>query len=134
MATHHLNPDTLYAPSNNAYTHVVTVDAGRLAYISGQVAYDAQGNLVGGDDVAAQARQCFLNLRSALEAVGATTSDLVKITTYVVGYDSSMRPGIGAARNEILAADPPPASTLLGVASLAFESLLVEVDAVAVIP
>ncbi len=134
MATHHLNPDTLYPPSNNAYTHVVTVDGGRMAYIAGQVAYDGDGNLVGGDDVAAQARQCFLNLRSALEAVGATTDDLVRITTYVVGYDSSMRPGIGAARREVLATDPPPASTLVGVASLAFEHLLVEVDAVAAIP
>ncbi len=130
----HVNPDALYQPSNNAYTHVVTVDEGRLAFVSGQVAYDVDGNLVGRDDVAAQARQCFLNLRAALEAVGATTDDLVKITTYVVGYTESMRPGIGAARTEVLATDPPPASTLLGVSALAFSDLLVEVDAVARIP
>jgi len=131
MAKTHINPDAIHRPANDAYTHVVSVEAKRLVFVSGQVAHDRDGVLVGGDDIGQQARQVYLNLREALAAAGATPADIIKLTTYVVDYQPSHRPALVAARSEVLGDIEPPASVLLGVQALVAEDLLVEVDAVA---
>ncbi len=128
METKHVNPDTLLNP--RGYSHVVTVEgARRLAFISGQVAVDKEGKVVG-SDLKTQFKQAAENLVAALAAVGATTADVVKINTYIVNYKSS---DYGALRETRASLFPnhPPASTLIGVQALAFEGLLVEIEAVA---
>lgn len=69
----------------------------------------------------------------ALEAAGASPSDLVNVRTYVVDHDAEKLAIFLRVRDEILAADPPPASTLVGVERLALPELLIEAEAVAVI-
>lgn len=133
MPKTHQNPDTIHRPHNDAYSHVVVVEGGRLAVLAGQAALDEEGNIVGGVDVFEQARQAFLNLRAALEAVGAGPSDIVKLTTFVVGHAPSQLAALAAARSEVLDLDEPPASTLVGVHSLAIDGLLVEVEALALL-
>ena len=131
MAKSHSNPESIHRPHNDAYSHVVVVESGRLAFLSGQVAFDREGRVLGGDDVGQQARHAYRNLRSAIEALGATTADIVKLTTFEVGDAHRLLPAVGAARDEILALDGPmPASTLVGVTSLATPDLLIEVEAV----
>src|SRR5262252_1732307 len=76
------NPATMHTPTG--YTHVAEVTAGRPVYISGQIALDAAGELIGPGDLAAQARQVFENLRLALDAVGATFDDVVKLTYFLI--------------------------------------------------
>jgi enamine deaminase RidA (YjgF/YER057c/UK114 family) len=71
----YINPDTMHRPTG--YTHVVEVVAGRPVYISGQVALDPTGSLVGPGDIRAQARQVFDNLRAALQEVGAGFEQVV---------------------------------------------------------
>src|SRR5215472_16355049 len=83
------------APSP-AYTHVVT-GAGRLVAVSGQIATDAEGALVGVGDPEAQARQVFENLRRCLAAAGATFDDVVKLTTFVT--DMASLPAIRRVRD-----------------------------------
>jgi enamine deaminase RidA (YjgF/YER057c/UK114 family) len=124
------NPDTIHAPFG--YTHVVEVLAGRPVYISGQVAMDSAGNLVGPGDVPAQARQVFENLRAALAAVGATFDDVVKLNYYLV--DASELPAVRAVRNEYVDVDHPPASTAVEVRRLFHDDYLIEVEAVAILP
>ncbi len=133
MAKFHTNPETIHHPHNSSYSHVVVVEEGRLVFISGQAAIDLDGNVVGGDDVGEQARHAFRNLRAAIESLGGSPADIVKLTTFVVGHAPTHLGAVAAARDEVLAIDELPASTLTGVTSLATDDLLVEVEAVAVL-
>jgi enamine deaminase RidA (YjgF/YER057c/UK114 family) len=73
-----INPEDLAKPAS--YTHVITARGSRLVFVAGQVADDARGELVGGNDLAAQARQAFANFGRALDAAGATPEQVAKIT------------------------------------------------------
>ena len=130
MGIRHVNPETVAPPTG--YTHVVVAEGGKLIFLAGQVPHAPDGTLVGPGDVVAQARQCFRNILAGLEAVGASPSDLVKITIFVVDYEPSQRDGIIAARDEVLAFDVPPASTFVGIERLVRDEWLIEVEAVAV--
>jgi enamine deaminase RidA (YjgF/YER057c/UK114 family) len=117
---------------NPGFSHVVVASGRRTIYTAGQVPIDAQGALVGGDDLAAQTAQAMRNVGLALAAAGAGYADIVKITTYVVNYKPEHRTIIGGARRPFFAGKTPPASTLVGVAALALPEWLVEIEAIAV--
>lgn len=124
-----LNPPTM--PQPRGYTHIVEVTNGRMIFISGQVAMDTAGNLVGKDDVRAQAHQVFRNLKAALEAVGADFSHVVKITNFVV--DIAHLPILREVRDEYVNTANPPASSTVQVASLFRPEFLLETEAIVVI-
>lgn len=126
-----LRPDGLQI--NPAYSHVVVASGARTIYISGQVALDESGALIGAGDLGAQTTQVMHNLGRALAAAGATFADVVKITTFVVGYTPEMRPVISAARSPHFPEGKPPASTLVGVQALAAPGWLIEIEAIAVV-
>jgi enamine deaminase RidA (YjgF/YER057c/UK114 family) len=117
------------------FAHAVSV-AGPLAFISGQVALDADGALVGPGDVAAQTRQALANLHAILRALGADWPDVVRFGWYVLDAstvqvirqvrDEVIRPALGDLVN--------PASSLVQVAALVRPEFLIEVDAVAALP
>jgi enamine deaminase RidA (YjgF/YER057c/UK114 family) len=126
-----INPDTMAKPPG--YTHVVEITApGRLVYIAGQLGFDRTGKLAGGPgDFRAQATQAFDNLRSALSAVGATFPDVVKINSYVT--DMGHLPIFREVRDRFVNTAAPPASTLVGVTSLAVQGALFEIEAIAML-
>ena len=130
-----INPEGVPAPIG-AYSAVVQANCGRVAFLAGQVALNADGELVGAGDVAAQTKQVFHNLGKALEGIGASFSDVLEFTSYLVGR-SSVQPFI-QARSEIFPGMYPngdyPANTLLVIEGLVREDLLVEVKAVAALP
>lgn len=130
--TEFLKPQQL-APANG-YSHVVVAKPGRLVFIAGQVANDPQGRLVGKGDLKAQTKQVFENLKVALASAGASFDDVVKITWYVKAYKPSDLGALREVRNMYVNKEKPPASTLVGVASLFQEDYLIEVDAMAVVP
>jgi len=107
------------------------VRAGDLLFISGLVGVDGRGALVGGDDVAAQARQVFENMRAVLEEAGGRFEDVLKVTVYLTDVDD--RPKINPVRQEVFGA-ARPASTLVEVSRLAVPGAKVEIEAVALIP
>lgn len=113
------------------YTQVVT-GPGRMVAVSGQVALDEHGGLVGEGDPGAQARQVFENLRRCLAAAGATFDDVVKLTYYLT--DVAHLPAVRAARDEFVDTGRPPASTAVQVAALFRPELLLEVEAFALVP
>ena len=123
-----LNPPTL--PPSPGYSQVAVVGSGELIVIAGQVALDDQGNVVGPGDFHAQAIQVFRNLLAALDAVGATSRNLVKLTTFVT--DISQLPAFRAARDMFLDPTAPPTSTLVQVPRLFRPEFLIEVEAIAV--
>ena len=114
----------------------ISVSPGKLVYIAGQVGVDSNGNLVGKGDPAAQTRQALENIGHVLAAAGAGFSDVVEFTTYVVGRSSVQ--GYLDGRGEIYPTIYPdgefPTNTLLVVAGLVNEDLLVEIKAVAALP
>src|ERR1700712_1300359 len=119
--------------TNQGFSQVVVAMGKRTIYTAGQVSTDERGELVGGDDLAAQTAQAMRNLGLALAAAGATYADIVKITTYVVNYRPEHRAVVGKARAPFFASGTPPASTLVGVSALALPDWLVEIEAVAVL-
>lgn len=132
MSKHqHLKPAGLSI--NPAYSHVVTAAGTKTIYISGQIAVDEAGKLVGGNDLGAQTTQVMKNLGLALAAAGADYTDLVKITTFVVNYRPEHRAIISAARTPFLSKGEPPASTLIGVTALAVPEWLIEIEGIAVV-
>jgi reactive intermediate/imine deaminase len=126
------NPDTVAAPMGT-YSQAVRVETGDAVWIhvSGQIAIDAGGNLVGPGDVRAQTRQVFENLKAILEANGATFADVVKIGTYLTTLDDLA--GMREVRSEYLTTEPP-ASTAVQVVALVVPEALIEIDLVAVVP
>jgi enamine deaminase RidA (YjgF/YER057c/UK114 family) len=118
---------------NPAFSQVVASSGGRTIYTAGQVSIDERGALVGAGDLAAQTTQVMRNIGLALSAVGASYTDIVKITTYVVNYKPEYRSIVSQARAPFFANGTPPASTLVGVAALALPEWLVEIEATAVV-
>ena len=123
------NPPALSKPTG--YTHVIEVNRGRTVYIAGQVSFDQSGSLVGKEDFAAQTGQVMENVKAALAAAGATFDNVVKINTYVT--DMSQLQVLREIRSRYYGANPP-ASTLVQVVALAHPDLMIEVEAIAVIP
>ena len=98
--------------------------------LAGQVALDADGNLVGKEDIEAQALQVYTNLQAILEELGGSLDDIVKLTTYLI--DRSQLEAFRRVRNRFFN-DPFPPNTLLFVSGLAQLDYLVEIEAVAVL-
>jgi enamine deaminase RidA (YjgF/YER057c/UK114 family) len=125
-----INPPELGAPPG--YSQVVEIRAGRLIVIAGQTALGRDGRLVGKDDFAAQADQVFSNLGAALQSVGCSASDLVKLTVFLrdMGDLATYR----EARNRFFATVNPPAApavTLIEVSKLYAPEFLIEIEAMA---
>ncbi len=107
------------------------VRAGDLLFVSGIVAVDGEGKLVGRDDVVAQTRQVFESMRAVLSAGGCRFEDVVKVTIFLTDVDD--RPLINPVRQEIFGATRP-ASTLVEVPRLAVEGAKVEIECIARVP
>ena len=123
-----INPPALAKPTGYSYA---IKKIGTPVFISGQVALDAEGKLVGENDAAAQTEQVFKNLQAVVEGCGGTMADIVKITIFVT--DPSYRPAVAAARLKWFKEGEWPASTYLVVSALAVPTMLVEIEAVAMI-
>ena len=124
-----INPETIAQPSG--YTHVVETRGNRTIYISGQIALDRQGNLVGSNDMKAQAEQVFRNLSAALAAVNADFDDVVKVTYFLV--DASQMQAVRDVRDRYFNREQLPASTAVEVRQLVSKEFLLEVEAIVVL-
>jgi enamine deaminase RidA (YjgF/YER057c/UK114 family) len=124
-----MNPATLSRPTG--YSHLAIVTSGRQIHVSGQVALDAAGAVVGKDDLAAQAEQVYVNLTAALTAAGASLRDVFKVVTYVVGLTAERAATVRTVRGRYLGDGPYPASTMVGVTALVHPDLLIEIEVVA---
>jgi len=109
----------------------------RIVCVSGQVSLDEQGSVIGEGDLSAQAAQCYRNLFHALEGAGATFDHVAKVTVYVPDWSSDKMQLLvaGAMRAaQELGFDPRRPMTLIGVSALSNPNLLIEVEAMAVLP
>lgn len=134
MAVQLMNPEGLPQPDHYCQLSIAT--GSRTVYLSGQVALDSDGHLVGEGDLAAQVEQAFRNVLTGLGAVGGSYADVAKLTIYVPNWEPSkldaLGEGVGRVAGEF-GIDPTKPTTLLSVAGLGEPGLLVEIEAIAVL-
>ena len=116
-----INPDNVAVPLKKYYSNCVRTEAGPLLWISGQVALDKKGNLVGKGDLRVQAVQVLDNIKAILENSGARMEDIVKVTVYVTDIRERYFPKDG------------PSSVICEVSALAWPEFEIEIEAVAVV-
>ena len=119
-------------PAIAPYSQCVVGEGSRFVFIAGQVPVDAHGNLVGPNDIEAQARQILANLKIAVEAAGGTVADICKITIFMVSLDDTALEAVGRVRREFFDTEYP-ASTLVEVSRLVSPDWLLEIEAYAVL-
>ncbi|HZS23281.1 MAG TPA: RidA family protein [Pseudonocardiaceae bacterium] len=128
------NPHGL--PKVDFFRQVSVATGSKLVFMAGQIAWDADGTLVGEGDLAAQVEQCFLNVGAALAEIGGSFDNITKLTIYVVDWTPDKMPLVQEGRARAcakLGADTLAPGTLIGVAALYAPELLVEVEAIAVL-
>lgn len=130
MKKSYLNPAG--SPRPKSYHHAVTIEPGRMIFLSGQVAFDSQRHVVGENDVIAQTRQAMKNLKVAVEIAGGQISDILQITTHVVDYKPEQLDDITGTIAEFFEPECLPTNTLVGVTSLSTPGLLIEIGGIAV--
>jgi enamine deaminase RidA (YjgF/YER057c/UK114 family) len=133
MPKEYINPPSLFRSRDHGFSQAVAASGTRTLYISGQTAWDANRQLVGGADLADQARQAFRNVQAAVEASGGTISDVVSLRIYVVNYGPAKAEAVGTALRESFSGPANPATTWIGVVSLADPGFLIEIEATAVL-
>ena len=122
-----INPESVHKPVG--YTHIVAVKgAGSIAFISGQVAKNQKGDIVGIGDLEVQAKQVYENISSNLKKIGATFSDVLKQNIYTTRPDQIDI--IRKVRDQYFPQNRRPASTLIGVTRLAEKDFLIEIEVV----
>jgi len=124
-----LNPDSLCAPFG-IFSNATVAGPGQLCFISGQVAIDTEGKVVGKDDIRAQTHQVLKNIQAALKAVGGTMDDIACVNVFLVNMEH-----LGVV-HEVRAEywkDNYPASTLVQVAGLVDPDFLIEINAIATV-
>ena len=134
MAITLVNPEAL--PKVDFFRQVAIGSGSKLVFMAGQVAWDADGTLVGEGDLAAQVEQCYLNVAAAVAEAGGTFDDVAKLTTYIVDWSLDKMPMLQEGRARALkkiGVTVFAPGTLIGVAALFTPDLLVEIEAIAVI-
>ena len=125
-----LHPEGVPKPIKGYYSNCIKVTSGPLLFIAGQIPIDNDGNLVGGNDVVAQARQVFKNIEAILVGLGGSLQDLVKVTVYVTDIASMHKL---APLRESLFPTNGPVSACVQVSPLAEPEIQIEIEGVAVV-
>jgi enamine deaminase RidA (YjgF/YER057c/UK114 family) len=133
MPKEYVNPSSLFPSLPHGFSQVVVASGRKMAFISGQTAWDVRKKIVGGDSILEQARQAFRNLRKAIEAAGGTLKEIVALRIYIVNYQPESATAVGTALREFFSPENPPASTWIGVSALAVPEFLIEIEATAVL-
>lgn len=127
-----INPKSVYTPKGYSHAAIIELGTCKMVILSGQVPFDAQGNLVGKGDIKKQAEQVFLNIKNAIAEAGGSMDNLVRLG-YFLAEGAEIQP-VRDIRDKFINTKTPPASTLVKVSSLFREGLLLEIEATFIIP
>lgn len=133
MSKEYLNPDSLFPSLPAGFSQIVTAAGGKTVFISGQTAWNARKQIIGGTDLAQQTRQALRNVQTAVEAAGGSLADVVALRLYIVNYQPEQAEVISEALREVFPEERRPASTWIGVSALAVKDFLIEIEATAVV-
>jgi enamine deaminase RidA (YjgF/YER057c/UK114 family) len=128
----YFNPSSLAKP--NGYSHAVAVDLGNatMVILSGQVALDSEGRLVGEGDIGKQTEQVFLNIKGIINHAGGTMNDIVKLSYFMLDVSGVQK--VRDVRDKFINVKTPPVSTLVQVSGLFRKDMLIEIEATVIIP
>jgi 2-iminobutanoate/2-iminopropanoate deaminase len=129
----YINPPQLFPSLQYGFSQIVSVQSGRTVYLSGQVAWDKQQQIVGEGDLRAQTWQTFKNIETAMQAAGGNLSDIVSMRIYIVEEKLAEDHHVAEGLKAFFAASEAPATTWIGVRALANKDFLIEIEAIAVI-
>jgi enamine deaminase RidA (YjgF/YER057c/UK114 family) len=127
-----VNPPALATPKGYSHAAVIDLGTAKMVIMSGQVALDKQGNLVGKDDLEKQTEQVFRNIKSIVEANGGNMNNVIKLGYFIT--DVSKISIVRTVRDQFINTQQPPASTLVQVNKLFRDDVMIEIEATAVIP
>ncbi|MDE0537023.1 MULTISPECIES: RidA family protein [unclassified Tenacibaculum] len=128
-----VNPEKLFDSTQYGFSQIVISNPGKLIFISGQVAWDENLNIVGENNLKAQTQKAIENLKIAIESVGGTMENIMMLRIYKVNYQNGDGPIINSILKENFGTKNPPASTWVSVNGLANEGFMIEIEAQAVI-
>ncbi|MGB1249439.1 MAG: RidA family protein [Candidatus Promineifilaceae bacterium] len=128
-----VNPPELFDSLQYGFSQMVVSSGGQTVHLSGQVAWDENQNIVGDGDLEAQTQQTFKNIDAALKLVGATLDNVVSMRIYIVAEQMAHSGHVSTALRAWFSAETAPATTWIGVHSLARPEFLIEIEAIAVI-
>jgi len=133
MPKEHINPSSLFPSLKYGFSQIVTSQGGRTVYLSGQTPSNAEEKVVG-TSRREQMQQCLRNVQTALETVGGSLKDVVSLRLYMVNYNPDEEVDVIAdGLKEFFPGDNPPATTWIGISSLAVKDFLIEIEAIAVL-
>ena len=133
MTKEHINPPELFPSLQYGFSQIVTSTGGKTVYLSGQVAWNANRQIVGAGDLGIQTRAALKNIATALTIAGGSLTDVVSMRIYIVEDVLAEDHHVAAALREFFPPEHAPATTWIGVRALANKDFLVEIEAVAVI-
>ncbi len=133
MSNKMINPEALFDSRQFGFSQIVTTEGKKTVYMSGQVGWDENQQIVGPGDLGVQMAQAIRNIETGLKAAGATLADVVLLRLYIVASEIENSGVIKDVLKEFFPGDNPPASTWLYIHSLANEDFLIEVEPVAVL-
>ena len=128
-----INPKELFHSVPYGFSQIVVTNPGKTVFISGQVAWDENMNIIGANDLKIQTQKAIDNLKIAIEWAGGTLENIVMLRIYKVDYKSEDGPIISDILKKNFGATAPPASTWVSVKGLANEGFMIEIEAQAVI-
>ena len=131
MASTKINPPSLYNSVPFGFSHAAIQTGARTVHLAGQVAWDAECNVIGEGDLARQVEVALANLSAVLAEVGAGPEDLVRMRTYIVDNTPEKLGVVVGAINAFYAGAVPAPNTVVGVSGLALPNFLVEIEATA---
>lgn len=127
-----INPIELFNSVQHGFSQIVACKPGKLIFISGQVAWDENSQIVGENDLEKQMRKAMDNLTLAMGSVGGSLENIVMLRIYIVDYREEDGPMISEVLKETFGTKSPPASTWINVKGLANEEFMIEIEAQAV--
>ncbi len=134
MTAARINPPSLYQSTQYGFSHAALDVRNGVVHLAGQVAWDQNYNVVGGDDLALQTRQALSNIKAVLDEVGASAEDILRLRTFIVNYDPSKLEAVGGELMSFYGDVLPAPNTVVGVQALALPDFLIEIEAIALIP
>ncbi len=133
MSKTSLNPDSLFNSLQFGFSQIVVAQGSRMVYFSGQVAWDERQNIIGANDLRAQVWQSLRNVETAVTIAGGTLADIVALRIYIVHDWMDRTAPVSEGLKAFFPGDHPPATTWIGVQSLARPEFLIEVEGTAVL-
>lgn len=128
-----INPKSLFDSRPYGFSQIVIANPGKMVFISGQVAWDENLNIVGGQDLAKQTQKALDNINAAIKAAGGTLENIVALRIYIVNHQEENGVIISQVLKDNFGTINPPASTWISVKGLANEGFMIEIEAQAVL-